>query len=224
MLLRSSACVTAALFVLGTALLPSPATAAGRLGKCKLLTGLPPAWTDSDGVRPGVEGCHYPFTDVPVNGMGGCQNAGAAADIFGEYCEKQPGADAGGGLNFCGPAAANADNPDVLIESNPQKNKCHDHPGNAGKPYRYSCDAWCKGLGSASGKCTVIANHCGVNKDSARCECTPPAVPAVSLAGLLIMPASLLAAGALGLRRPRGWRRGPRMMSPSRITSPSTIS
>lgn len=115
-------------------------------------------WTDSDGVDPEFAGCHIEWN----------ANCGLEANPgrhFGELCQTN----------------------DVLVETNPGKDVCHDHPGDIGHPYVVPCDAWCKnlyaipgrqptrrGIAAMSGRCQVIGYlPCG-NRivDSARCLCS----------------------------------------------------
>jgi hypothetical protein len=104
-------------------------------------TGQTSYWIDTDGVNPGVAGCH-----IGVRGMNDRTPNGR---FFGEYCTS-----AG-----------------LLVESNPESGKIHDHNGDIGHPYLVNCNAWCQGRGSAGGVCNPRAPAPAPCNTAARCEC-----------------------------------------------------
>ena len=57
----------------------------------------------------------------------------------------------------------------VLVESNPGADVIHKHDNDTGHPDKFDCDVWCKGGGSAKGKCVAAdAPPCA---KSAKCVC-----------------------------------------------------
>lgn len=102
-------------------------------------------WIDTDGVNPGVAGCH-----VEVTGPND-RTFATPRRVFGEACE------AGG---------------KILIESNPGLNEIHPHENDLGHPYRVNCETWCKGQGKAGGACQAVqVKLANVACASARCTC-----------------------------------------------------
>jgi hypothetical protein len=113
-------------------------------------------WIDSDGVDPETAGCHQAYEGTPEN-----KKLGIAAvcstptnDRFGEQCEDG----------------------DILLETNPEKDKCHSHPiGDSGvgvgHPDRFSCNAYCTLTYGLPGTCQVATNACQNGVDSAYCMC-----------------------------------------------------
>ncbi len=143
----------------------------GYLGKTEIETPIPghdgdQYWTDSDGVRPAVAGCHFPFSGMTAEGS--CTGPLEPAGVFGEFCnpaEDDPMHQAGFPVG-------------ALIESNPAADVCHQHKDGLGHPDVYDCDAFCKGTHSEShtGTCVAVADVCNVDDreiPSAHCECTP---------------------------------------------------
>ena len=99
-------------------------------------------WTDSDGVSPGVAGCH-----VEVTGPNNRARPPGGRTI-GERCESGT----------------------ILVETNPGANTIHRHANDVGHPDRVDCNAWCKGAqGRSGGTCQrASAPPCA---SSARCVC-----------------------------------------------------
>ncbi|MEM7353135.1 MAG: hypothetical protein AAF657_20240 [Acidobacteriota bacterium] len=104
-------------------------------------------WDDSDGVVPQTPGCHYEYHD---------QN--------GDVCSNKTGA-------FFGEACLSDD---LLVETNPEKNKCHTHAGGIGHPDTFVCSTFCQETTGEVGYCATAENFCSVGtetKDSAYCDC-----------------------------------------------------
>lgn len=102
-------------------------------------------WIDTDGVDPGVAGCH-----IEVTGPNS-RTFATPRRVFGEACE------AGG---------------KILIESNPGINEIHAHENDLGHPYRVNCETWCKGQGKRTGACQPVqVRLANVACASARCTC-----------------------------------------------------
>ena len=99
-------------------------------------------WYDTDGVDPGVAGCHIGVTD-------GSDKKKRNGRTFGEAC---------------------IDNV-LLIESNPGANVVHPHKGDDGHPDLFNCSIWCKGRGKTSGRCVKVATGLKGCAASARCAC-----------------------------------------------------
>jgi hypothetical protein len=116
-------------------------------------------WKDTEGVDPEVAGCHVEFTGD------GCAAAATPGRNFGEKCLPD----------------------DVLVETNPGADACHQHAGDIGHPYTVPCNDWCKdvyaipmptgpkqrGTAAAGGRCEVVAElSCGGGVvTSAKCVC-----------------------------------------------------
>jgi hypothetical protein len=60
-----------------------------------------------------------------------------------------------------------------LIETNPGKDECHDHPGGIGHPDKYDCEDYCFLRYGLDGECQQVVNKCQGNKPSAKCVCEP---------------------------------------------------
>lgn len=105
--------------------------------------GVPPTWwKDTDGVKPGVPGCHVGLDKV------GEDSYKPNGRMFGEACTTER----------------------VLVESNPEAGKVHAHANDVGHPDLFDCHAWCIGEGSSGGVCqAATAEPCGA---SARCACS----------------------------------------------------
>jgi hypothetical protein len=98
-------------------------------------------WLDTDGVNPGVAGCHI--------GVKGAKDKSPNGRVFGEACRDGT----------------------VLIESNPDANVIHGHDDDVGHPDLIDCNAWCKGAKKAkAGVCTATKGPAPC-ATSARCEC-----------------------------------------------------
>ncbi len=98
-------------------------------------------WYDTDGVQPGVAGCHI--------GVKGLNDRTPNNRSFGEACQSNV----------------------VLIESNPEKDKIHSHKGDIGAPYLVNCSDWCKGTGKPKGGSCKKTQGPAPCAASARCEC-----------------------------------------------------
>lgn len=95
-------------------------------------------WKDSDGIAPGVAGCHLGMT----------AQGEPDGRAFGEACLNRQ----------------------LLVESNPEKDKLHPHGNDVGHPDTFNCDVWCRGEGAEQGVCEKAdAPPC---KASARCVCS----------------------------------------------------
>ena len=104
-------------------------------------------WDDSDGVVPEEPGCHYEYHNKNGNV---CSNKTGA--FFGEACLSD----------------------DLLVETNPEKNKCHTHAGGIGHPDTFVCSTFCQETTGEVGYCATAKNFCSVGgkkKDSAFCDC-----------------------------------------------------
>ena len=101
-------------------------------------------WSDGDGVDPGTAGCHFEFSDDTCG-------TNLPERTFGELCLDD----------------------DRLVESNPDKDVCHAHGNDFGKPDVVSCSAWCAEQGKSSGKCEGGIEVTGTygSCTSARCAC-----------------------------------------------------
>lgn len=107
-------------------------------------TGEDTYWADTDGVDPGVAGCHDEYaTDACAEVVGD--------RAFGEFCLDD----------------------DRLVESNPGKDECHAHGDDMGKPDVVSCSAWCESESGSAGRCEggVMAQGAAGTCESARCVC-----------------------------------------------------
>lgn len=71
-------------------------------------------WKDSDGVSPGVAGCHYEIKSL--------KDTTPTGNAFGEVCTSYG----------------------FLIETNPGKGVAHSHKRDVGHPDLFDCNAWCK--------------------------------------------------------------------------------
>ena len=99
-------------------------------------------WYDTDGVDPGVAGCH-------IGVMDGSDKKKKNGRTFGEAC---------------------IDNV-LLIESNPGTHVVHPHKGDHGHPDLFNCSNWCKGKGKTSGRCVKVTTGLKGCASSARCAC-----------------------------------------------------
>jgi hypothetical protein len=88
----------------------------------------PGHWVDTDGVAPGVAGCHV---GVDVEADGTTKNGRA----FAEGCREDG----------------------LLIESNPRIDEVHAHAGGMGHPDLFDCNSWCKGNDRSGGRCETVA-------------------------------------------------------------------
>jgi hypothetical protein len=85
-------------------------------------------WRDTDGVKPGVAGCH-----IGVNRRG-VRNG----RFFGEACQST----------------------EVLIETNPDNTKIHEHLNDTGHPDLFDCAKWCAGTRRGTGgQCTAVSGR-----------------------------------------------------------------
>lgn len=98
-------------------------------------------WYDTDGVSPGVAGCHI--------GVKALDDRTHNDRSFGEACQSDV----------------------VLIESNPEKDKIHSHKGDIGAPYLVNCRDWCRGTGKPKGGSCRSVKGPAPCATSARCEC-----------------------------------------------------
>ena len=104
-------------------------------------------WIDSDGVLPGVAGCHR-----ETDGDGVTLKDGRH---FGEMCLDK----------------------NRLVESNPGVDVKHDHANDTGHPDQFSCKDWCIGEGASGGSCVVVdpippcSSESPFYKTSAMCSC-----------------------------------------------------
>lgn len=107
-------------------------------------TGTSSYWTDTDGVAPGVAGCHYEFSDAS------CSNH-KEGRTFGEFCLDD----------------------DRLVESNPGKDECHEHGADKGKPFVMSCSEWCQEESGSTGSCEggIAVDGAHGSCEAARCVC-----------------------------------------------------
>lgn len=107
-------------------------------------------WYDTDGIDPGVAGCH-----VEVNDPAGSKKGQATGRSFAEGCVD--------GV--------------TLIESNPASGAVHEHCADVGHPNYVNCNRWCIEVRKAkSGVCLSV--NAGPNEPkvapcskSARCDC-----------------------------------------------------
>ena len=98
-------------------------------------------WYDTDGVDPGVAGCHV--------GVAGEKDKTPNGRVFGEACRDIR----------------------VLIESNPAADQIHGHADDVGHPDLFDCNAWCKQAKKASGGVCRVVSGPAPCKTSAICSC-----------------------------------------------------
>jgi hypothetical protein len=107
-------------------------------------------WDDSDGVDPFTPGCHTEWQDKK------CGFNLPPDRMFGEFCLDS----------------------DRIVESNPERGKCHDHKGDKGHPDIFSCNTACRAkagfaanvVGGCEGGARAFGSL-GQECVSARCVC-----------------------------------------------------
>jgi hypothetical protein len=133
------------LLMLQIAVAQTQPSIAGLIGKIQFrppdFTDVDSWWYDTDGVHPGIAGCHV--------GVVSEDNPTPNGRTFGEACQ----------------------NTLMLIESNPDQNVVHEHVKDIGLPYIVDCKAWCvEDQGATTGKCAITSGPAPCEA-SARCEC-----------------------------------------------------
>lgn len=133
---------------------PPSNSSAGAYGAIGTFTYVPPGgskgrstwWVDTDGFDPGTPGCH-----IETNAEG---KPFPGSRVFPEACKSRH----------------------ILVESNPERQKVHEHKGDVGHPDMVDCRDWCRvAEGTTSGMCVKAAAPSPCRKGgfplSAKCVC-----------------------------------------------------
>jgi len=137
----------------------------GWMGRTRIST-TAGCWSDTDGVTPGVAGCHTLHSSEDACGT--CDDT--VLERIGEACYTFTHRTAEGETH----------EKRMLVETNPGAELCHNHAGGVGHPDVFDCELFC--LGSAEpetgtpysgGSCEVVLDdNCpGGPQESAACVC-----------------------------------------------------